>query len=498
MTARQFWKIMPYASLGEFIAELQDNGELIRIAAQVDSALELAAITDRVGRTSPNGGPALLFENVKNSTIPVVTNLLGSRRRLCRSLGVADLDDVSANLDRRLQSEQPSGWLDSLRLVPGWGGLGKWTPKSVKTAACQQVVRLGRDVNLWDLPVPRSWPDEPHPVITSGQMVTRHPVTGNSHLSQSPLVVINPQELAWYDGKHDQTSIVQLAVESKQNLPVAISLGGDPALCLSSTLSATVDSRLFAGFLRGASLELVRCRTNELDVPAGAEIIIEGYIDAENSKTNSLVSIARGNGRYVSRELPLIHVTAITHRANPVFPAMITTAPLSEEAWISLATERMLLPVLKRLLPEIADIHRPFCAAGRNLLFVSIHKCADFQARRVLHALWGMESLGQTKIIIIVDADQDIHQEEQVWFTVGTNACPTRDFVFSDGLARDDDYTPAAMSLASRVGIDATRKRMIESSHVWPQSLTMSDEIVARVRERWAEYGLEERMKAEG
>ena len=151
---------MSYASLAEFLAELQDIGEHYRIAVPVDSALELAAITDRVGRSSPNGGPAILFESVKNSTIPVVTNLLGSRRRLCLSLGIADLNEVSANLDRQLQLEQPGGWLDSLKLIPGWSGLGKWTPKSVKTAACQQVVRLGRDVNLWDLPVPRSWPGQ--------------------------------------------------------------------------------------------------------------------------------------------------------------------------------------------------------------------------------------------------------------------------------------------------------------------------------------------------
>ena len=167
--------------------------------------------------------------------------------------------------------------------------------------------------------------------------------------------------------------------------------------------------------------------------------------------------------------------------------------PPSEESWISLASERIVLPVLKRRLPEIADIHQPFSAAGRNLLFVSIRKTSDHQARRVLHALWGMEFLGQTKIIVLVDADQDLQQEDQVWFTVGTNACPSRDFVFSDGLARDDDYTPLSTSLATRVGIDATRKRVGELSRTWPQTMVMSEEIVARLRDRWTEYGLGER-----
>ena len=488
---------MSFASLSEFLAELQDRGELVRIAAPVDSALELAAITNRIARSWPGGGPAILFESVKNSTIPVLTNLLGSRRRLCHSLGVDDLNEVSANLDRRLQLEQPNGWLDSLKLVPGWGGLGKWTPKSVKTAACQQVVRLGRDVNLWDLPVPRSWPDELDPVITSGQIVVRNPMTGASLFCQSPLVVVNQTEVAWYDDKIEQTALVKQAQHSGQNVPVAISLGGDPVLTLSTVLADTIDARLFAGLLRGSALEVVRCRTNELDVPAGAEIVIEGYIDSANSTTVEPATIARGNGRYVTRVLPLIQVTAITQRANPVFPAMITAMPPSEESWISLAAVRMQLPIVKRLLPETVDIHQPFCGAGRNLLFVSIHKTSEYQARRVLHALWGMPSLGRMKIIVIVDADQNVQREEQVWFTVGTHACPSRDFIFSDGLARDDDYTPLSNSLASRVGIDATRKQNNERSHPWPQSMTTSDDIASRVDARWTEFGLEERSKRE-
>ena len=482
---------MPYATLAEFLTELQDDGELVRIPVPVDSALELAAITDRVAKSSPFGGPALLFENVKNSTIPVVTNLLGSQRRLCRSLGVADLNELAADLDRRLQSESGGGWLDAFKLVPGWGGLSKWTPKLVKTAACQQVVRLGRDVNLWDLPTPRCWPDEPYPVITTGQIVTSHPETGMPFLCQSPLVVTGQRELAWYDENHEQRTIVNKAIELKQNLPVAISLGGDPALSLAIAMPGITDARMFAGLLRNASPELVRCRTNDLDVPAGAEIIIEGYVDAANSRSTEAHTVARGNGRYVRRELPLIQVTAITHRANPVFPAMITASPPSEESWIAHASERMMLPLLKRLLPEIVDIHRPFCAAGRNLLFVSIRKAIDHQARRILNSIWGMEPLGQTKLIVIVDADIDVQREDQVWLTVGNNACPSRDFIFSDGLARDDDYTPLSPTLGSRVGIDATRKKVGESSQPWPQSLAMSNDIVARISERWFEYGFE-------
>jgi 4-hydroxy-3-polyprenylbenzoate decarboxylase len=252
------------------------------------------------------------------------------------------------------------------------------------------------------------------------------------------------------------------------------------------------DPRLFAGLLRGASLEQVRCRSNELEVPAAAEIVIEGYLDAANPVSSKALSVARGNGRYVRRELPIIQVTAITHRANPVFPAtVVSSTPPGEESWIALACERMSLPLLKRRLPEIVDIHQPFAGAGRNLLFVSIQKSTEHQARRVLHALWGMEQWGQTKTIVVVDADVDVHQEDRVWFTVSNHVCPSRDFLFSDGLARDDDYTPLSSTLSSRVGIDATKKNHRESIDAWPDRLEMSDEISAQVAARWSEYGLD-------
>ncbi|WP_397569743.1 UbiD family decarboxylase [Schlesneria sp. T3-172] len=480
---------MSHASLADFLALLQDNNELVRVSALVDSSIEIAAITDRATKATPSG-PALFFENVKNSTIPVVTNLLGSRRRICLCLGVSDLTEVCGEVERRLELAQPASWLDSLKLVPSRGSMGQFAPKLVKTAACQQVVRVGRDVNLWDLPVPRNWKGELDPVITSGQLAVVHPQTRKLHLFQSPLVVAGQSELGWYDEHPVQRDIIHAAISSGQNLPVSISLGGDPLLCVATGLPWVGDVRGFVGQLRGASLELVRCRTNEIEVPAGSEFILEGYIDAANSRTSRARTVARGNGSYVSRELPLIQLTAITHRANPVFPATVVGLPPSEESWITAARERIQLSMVKRLLPEVMDLHQPFSAAGRNILFVRIRKTVEFQARRILHSLWGLEELGQTKMIVIVDEDVDVQNEAAVWFTVGTNTCPSRDFLFSDGLARDDDYTPLTESLASRVGIDATRKSSRESERPWPETLQASDEMMARVTERWAEYGL--------
>lgn len=484
---------MPYDSLGDFLAELQDKQELVRIAAPVDSALELAAITDRVTKTNGDGGPALFFENVRNASIPVVTNLLGRPRRLCSCLGVDHLDDVSLLLDRRVQTESSGSWLDVLKLTPNWGSLSKWAPRSVKTALCQQVVRMGRDVSLWDLPVPRCWPDESYPVITAGQLVTVDPLTGTTVVCQPPLVVASQQELGWYDEDHQQSTLIRTAIDSRQNLPVSISLGGDPLLGLAHRVRGPLDSRAFTGMLRGAALEIIRCRTNELEVPAGAEIVIEGYIDAEKSSSAAPLTVARSNGRYVTRTLPLIQVTAVTHRANPVFPAIVTAPPSSEDSWLTLACDRIQLPMIKRLLPELHDLNQPLASASRNLLFVSIHKSAAHQARRVLHAIWGLEMFEQTKIVVIVDADVDVHDDDGVWLAVGTNACPSSDFIASDGRARDDDFTRLSPSLAGKIGIDATRKLPAERGDSWPEPLVMSSEVVARVRERWAEFNLERR-----
>lgn len=478
---------MRYASLSEFIAELQDCGQLIRVAASVDSSLELAAIADRVAKSSTEGGPAILFENVKNSAIPVVANLLGSQQRLCRCLGVNELDDVSEIFEQRTQLNRPNGWFSSL--TSAGNAIGKWGPKAIKTGPCQQVVRLGRDVDLWELPIPRCWPEESFPSITSSLIVVRHPESEQNHFFQSPLLVTGQQELAWYDETSDRNVIVRSAIERKQNLPISISLGGDSLLNIAASVRGVDDVLSFAGLLSDSNLELVRCRTNELDVPAASEFVIEGYIDCENPFSATDLTIARGNGRYVRRRMPLIRVSAVTHRANPVFPMRIVSAPPGEESWIGLAAERLSLPILTRAIPEIVDIRQPFCSANRNLLFISIRKSVDFEARRILHALWGTESYGQIKAMIVVDDDQDLMDEGGVWFRVGAYACPDRDYVFSQGLARDDDYHSDAVS--TRVGIDATRKLSREASMPWPDSMGASKDIAERIRNRWSEYGID-------
>lgn len=484
---------MAHEFLTDFLAKLQDAGELVRVAAPVDAALELSAIVERVTRAE-DGGPALFFENVKNSPIPVVANLLGSRRRLCLALGVDSLDQASSAMDRLLNGETATGWLDALKLTAPASASNRFAPRVIKTAVCQQVVKLGRDVNLWDLPVPRCWPDEANPTLTAAQTLTRHPLTNVEHWGSYPLQVIGPREVVphWHR-QHEGYRHWQTAVRERKQLPVAMSLGGDPLLGLmaSAPLLPGLDRGLFGGLLRGASLDLVRGRSVELDVPAGAEIIIEGYID--HAATPQMApSIASDSGHYsLPEELPVIQVTAVTHRANPVLPVVIASRPPNESSWMSLALDRLFLPLVQRLIPEVVDWHRPFSGGSRHMLFVSIRKDAPHQARRVLNALWGATAFGSSKLTVVVDADVNVQREADVWFAVGSHTHPGRDLIFNPGSTQMDDHAAPVRGIGHAVGLDATRKFTDEGHpRAWPLPLQHSEELSTSVAERWSELGL--------
>lgn len=483
--------VMPHEFLNDFLSRLQDAGELVRIAAPVDTGLEIAAITDRVSKTL-TGGPALLFERPRNSSIPVVTNLLGSQRRICLALGVDSLDQLPEKMTRLLQPES-GGWLEALKLVPSMSGLTRFAPRVIKTAVCQQVVKLGRDVNLWDLPIPRCWPDEANPVITAAQVITRDHAIGVHHAGRFPLQVINQQQLVphWHRndaGYHDWES----AVRGQRQFPIAVALGGDPvhAVMTAASFVSPADTLLFGGFLRGTGLDLVKARTIELEVPAASEIVLEGYIDYAETLTDTS-PIAGGAGYYrPSEALPVINITAITHRANPLCPVMIPAGPPAEESWISLAIERLSLPIIRSTVPEIVDIHQPFSGVARNLLFVSIRKGHPLQARQVLHALWGSRLLGLTKMIVIVDADVNVQCEDAVWFAVGSHVNAGRDLIVDEGPIPMDDQTSQYRGLGHKLGIDATRKHSEETYHPSPKPLAMPTELLNQLDQRWDELGL--------
>ncbi|MFO0916880.1 MAG: UbiD family decarboxylase [Planctomycetaceae bacterium] len=478
-------------SLSEFLAILEDQGELRRIASPVDPALEIAEITLRVSRQS-DGGPALFFESVRGSKIPVVTNLLGSRGRICKALSVRCLDELSARWDSAAPSaEGPARWLEALKLTsPG----ASFAPRVVKTGYCQQIVKLGRDVNLWELPVLRSWPNESLPAITLGQVFTRCPQTQRTAVEVLPVQVLDQQRLApcWHR-QHAGYRHWETAAAANQQLPIAIVLGGHPAAVLAgmATLPSQIDPLTFSGFVQSTKLELIKCRSHDLEVPAHAEIVLEGILDPAIPRQRP-AAIAVPGGFYAHREndWPVVQATAVTHRANPIYPAQIIAGPPSEDAWMRLAMSRLLFPWIQLSVPELVDCHSPATGVGRNWLFVSIRKDYPAAARKVLSALWGHPATHLTKGIVVVDEGVDLHSTDQVWFAVGAHADLGSDLVVVDGPVEIDDLSAPVPGIGKKLGIDATRK-LPDERHGRPavSPLLMPDSIRQQVAQRWTEFG---------
>jgi 4-hydroxy-3-polyprenylbenzoate decarboxylase len=484
---------MAYDHLADFLTELEEAGELVRVRGAVDPALELAAVADHLSR-APGGGPAVLFEQVRGSNLPVIANLLGSDSRLCRALGVKSLAELSDRVAGLLQPDLPEGVLESLRLIPRIVELSKLPPRVVKAGICQQVVRLGRDVDLRDLPIPRAWPDEAAPTITAGVLASVDQVTGRRTLDLVPLEVRNRQTVAIHWSRADAAwrHFARDRRDGRQ-MPVAVILGGDPATLVSAAapLPESTDAFLFSAFLRNRGVDLVKCRTHDIHVPADADLILEGLIDP-HVPMETCGPIALPTGHYsIPGERSLMTVTAVTHRTNPVFPALIPGPPPTEHYWLMRAVERLILPVLRLYIPEIVEIHLPACGAGRNLAFVSIEKETPQQARKVMNALWGLGPLATMKMIVVVDADLDPSDEEAVWQTVGANVHPGRDVVWCEGPTHADDHASPLEGVGHKMGLDATRKLATEGHpRPWPDRLQSRPEIDQLLATRWSDYRL--------
>jgi 4-hydroxy-3-polyprenylbenzoate decarboxylase len=484
---------MAYENLSDFINELHDDGELVRISAEVDPLLEITEITDRVSK-SPNGGPALFFENVKGSSMPVVINLLGSYKRMCRALGVNAFEEVADRIAGLIKPQVPEGWIEKLKLVPQLAQLAKLPPRIVRTGACQQVVKLGRDVDLSELPVLQCWPLDAGRFITFGQVFTKNPVNGERNVGMYRLQLKdrNTCFMHWHlhhDGCQNFMEYKKLGTQ----MPIAVSLGGDPVFPYMATapLPPNTDECLLGGFLRGAPVDLVKCRTIDLEVPASAEIVIEGYVDT-TEPWHTEGPFGDHTGFYsLADQFPLYHVTAITQRANPIYPTTIVGKPPMEDYWLGKATERIFLPLIRMFIPEVVDYNLPRPGAFHNLCFVSIKKTYPMQARKVMNAIWSMGQMMFSKIVVVVDAHVDVQDEEKVWFHVGANVHPGRDVVFNEGPTDILDHAAPVCGVGHKMGIDATRK-FPEEGHPrpWPDEMIMSREVKDFVTQRWAQYGL--------
>jgi 4-hydroxy-3-polyprenylbenzoate decarboxylase len=487
---------MPYDSLGDFLSALHDAGDLVRITAAVDSGEELGAIVDRMVRSSPRGAPGLLFTSVRNSHVPVVANVLGHPQRLARALGAESLAAAQARLTASLKPERPGSWWDALRLAPQLGDRSSWTPRSVKQGLCQQVVKLGRDVNLYELPTPRHWPQESHPTLTAGLLITAA-ADQPTRIARHPVHVVDRQRLLpYWLPQHPVSALVQQSRAEQRQMPVALVFGGDPSLLIAAEAADWLglpDGYLWPGLLRGRAFDLVKCRTHGLEVPADAEMVIEGFVDPD-AAWEPMGGVALSTGHVAEAiDVPPIHVTAITHRASPILPTIMPGRPPHEDAWLRHAVDRLFLPAVQALAPEIVDCVRPWSGFTRHTVFVSIRKQQPYQARKVMHALWGSPAFQSCKMIVVVDAAVDVQREVDVWSAVAAHVDPVRDMIILTGAADADDHATAIRGAGGKWGVDATCKLPAEGAgRPWPPALAWTTESQRALAQRWVELGLPE------
>ncbi len=557
--------------LQSFLAELESRGWLKRVSATVDPILEISEITDRVTKA---GGPALLFESVVGSDIPVAINTFGAKERMCLALGCDEFEELAARVRLLIHPEMPATLMDKLRKLPQLVELASLPPRIAKRGLCQEVVHTD-DADLTRLPAIKCWPGDgdlsanvyahvreireqanrdrgagigepgaealrrmlgalnegseharellasraPSPTtggpssspvpalpsvlppanqgryLTLTNVFTKHPENGARNVGMYRVQVLGPRLAAmhWHM-HHDGARHYRAWRELGRRMPIAVSFGGPAVMPYAATcpLPPGMDECLFAGFLNGGGIELVPCVTQpEIEVPATAEIVVEGYI---NPADPPVIEGPFGDhtGFYSLADLyPRLHVTAITHRRKPVFPATIVGKPPQEDFWLGKATERIFLPMLQMIIPDIIDYNLPMFGCFHNCAFVKIRKEYPYQARRVMSAIWGAGQMAFTKIIVVVDEAVDVQNEQDVLFHLCANCDPQRDCMIVQGPLDILDHASPVCGAGSKIGFDATRKMPGEGTiREWPGELEMSAEIRERVTRRWKEYGL--------
>src|SRR3954470_8158129 len=472
--------------LREWIALLEHEGELVRVAAEVDPDLEITEIVDR---TVKAGGPALLFEHPKGAQHPLLINQFGTERRVCLGFGVESLDDVSRKLSEVLEMQPPRGMMDKLRGLQKLKSIADSRPRTVKRGPVHDIVLQGDDIDLSRLPIQRRWPDDPAPFITLPAVITRDPRDGTRNVGMYRMQVIDGRTTFMHWQIHKDGRADWLAPAGR--IPVAVALGLDPitAYSASAPLPKHLDEFMMAGFLRGEPVELVRGVTVDLEVPAHAEIVLEGYI--EKDELGEEGPFGDHTGYYTPPEpFPIFHVTALTMRNGAIYPSIVVGKPPQEDAWLGKATERIFLPAIRATVPEIVDYDLPVAGGFHNCCIVSIKKAFPGHAQKVMHAIWGLGMLSLTKCVIVVDEHVDVHDYEQVLFYARANVDPARDVVLAEGPLDHLDHAPVRQFVGGKLGIDATAKWVEEGARPWPEEIEMSEEIRALVDRRWDEYGI--------
>jgi 4-hydroxy-3-polyprenylbenzoate decarboxylase len=540
---------LAYNDLREWIAALEGAGELKRIKTEVDPVLEIAEITDRVSKnqlagegaraTLSPGGPALLFENPKGSDIPVLINQFGSERRMRMALGVDSLDEVADRIRQFMDVKSPQGFLDKIKMLPMLAEMGKFFPKTVSTGPCKEVVRKNNfDLNA--LPILKCWPQDAGRFITLPCVITRDPKTGKRNVGMYRMQVYDEQSagMHWQRQKigaeHYRemlrrgvsravtpvpptsessgstgaltrmasahlTSAVDImartsggSVLPEGELPsgkmeVAVALGTDPALTFSAIVPAPpdVEEYMIAGFLRQSPVELVKCETVDLEVPASSEIVLEGYVNLDELRMEG--PFGDHTGFYSLPDLyPVFHLTCVTHRNNPIYATTIVGKPPQEDAYMGKAVERIFLPLMKLTIPELVDINLPIEGVFHNLMIVSIRKSYPGQARKVMNAIWSLGQAMFTKCVIVVDEDVNVQDLGEVTLKVLNHIDPERDIQFTLGPVDSLDHASRLPNFGSKMGIDATRKWSSEGfARPWPDEILMDEKTKSQVNSKW-------------
>ena len=490
---------MSLDSLQEFITAIDGIGELVRISHPVHAKLELCEITDRASKL-PGGGPALLFEHVildngQPSAYPVAINLFGSMTRMALALGVKDLDDHGARITELLNLKVPDGFVAKLGLLPRLLEVTKYPPR-VKSGspACQEVIWRGDEIDLDRIPIITCWPEDGGPYITLTAVVSKDPVRGIRNVGMYRVQKLDNRTVAMHWQRHKTgAEHFRTMAERGETMPVCIVIGADPASVYSASapLPPAVDEFIFAGFLRKEPVQLTKAVTCDLEVPAGAELVIEGYIDP---REEMVVEGPFGDhtGFYSEADLyPRVHVTAVTMRKNMVYATTIVGRPPMEDFYLGHATERIFLPLLKLTTPEIVDYHMPAEGGFHNLVFVSIDKKYPGHAYKVMNALWGAGLMSLAKVLVVVDKDIDVRNVSETWWATLNHIDPERDVRFTMGPVDVLDHSSRAFSYGSKMGIDATRKLPEEGfTRVWPKVIAMDSDTKSRVDGFFSSLGI--------
>jgi 4-hydroxy-3-polyprenylbenzoate decarboxylase len=481
-----------YKDLREFIKRLEAAGELKRISAEIDPVLEITEITQRVTRA---GGPALLFERPTGSHIPLLTNMLGSERRINLALESTSLDEVAGRIRGFLDMQAPQGLFDKLKMLPKLAELGSFFPKTVKTGPCKEVVR--RDgFSLLEFPILQCWPKDAGRFITWPLVITRNPETGKRNVGVYRMQIFDDKTtgMHWQTQKHGAEHFRRARAENRDGrIDVAVAIGADPVTCLAGILPIPpdLDEMMFAGFLRREPVEMVACETCALEVPAQAEIVLEGYVDLSELRVEG--PFGDHTGFYsLEGDYPVFHVTCVTHRRDPLYLTTIVGPPPQEDFYMGHAVERIFLPVMKMQYPEICDIAMPAEGIFHNLMIIAIRKSYPGHARKIMNAIWSLGQAMLTKVVIVVDHDVDVQNWREVAWKALCAIDPERDVQFVLGPVDTLDHAARRQDFGSKMGIDATRKWPSEGfERPWPDEIRMNQVTISRINALWAELGLE-------